>query len=262
MSIPLVEKVRINNEPNEGHVADIIEPNTDDNKNSSGNMGIKRLPLINWPSQHVEKYETILQVGQGSFGKVYKARLKSNPAVLMAEIEQKPQFYALKKILMENEKEGFPVTAIREIMCLKRLNHPNIVKFIDIVINPPSEKNKHKGDVFLVIEYMEHDLSGLIQRGILFEAPIIKYIMHSILQGLLYLHKNQILHRDIKTANILISNKGAVKLTDFGLARNFSPNPNAEVYYTNRVVTLWYRAPELLLGSNKYDSSVDMWSVG
>src|SRR5690606_10983117 len=126
----------------------------------------------------------------------------------------------------------------------------------------PSEKNKFRGNVYLVFEYMEHDLSGLADRKTDFKVEQIKCIMHQILSGVNYMHCNNIIHRDIKGANILINNKGEVKLADFGLARTHNPNPNINKKYTNRVVTLWYRSPELLLGSTNYGPAIDMWSVG
>jgi serine/threonine protein kinase len=85
--------------------------------------------------------------------------------------------------------------------------------------------------------------------------------MYQILVGIDYLHKKNVIHRDVKGANILISSSGQVKLADFGLARIFYPGDD-KVNYTNRVVTLWYRAPELLLGARNYTEAVDMWSVG
>lgn len=163
---------------------------------------------------------------------------------------------------MENEKEGFPLTAIREIMILKRLNHKNIINLLEIVTSKPSEKNKFRGNVYLVFEYMEHDLSGLISRKYDFTLPIIKGIMKQILLGLEYLHENNIIHRDIKGANILLNNRGEVKLADFGLARLHNPDNRIVKVYTNRVVTLWYRSPELLLGEHNYGPAIDMWSVG
>ena len=143
---------------------------------------------------------------------------------------------------MDKEKEGFPITALREIMILKRLNHKNILSLLEIVTK--KEKNKN-GIVYLVFEYMEHDISGLSNMKINFPIESIKCIMYQILQGLQYLHKNNILHRDIKTANILLNNKGEVKIGDFGLARII--NPNLKKRITNRVVTL---------------CAIDVWSVG
>ncbi len=114
-------------------------------------------------------------------------------------------------------------------------------------------------NIYLVFEYMEHDMHGLIDKRISFEPSQVKCIMIQLLEALRYLHENGVMHRDIKGANILMSNRGEVKLADFGLARRLD---RPDGLYTNRVVTLWYRSPELLLGSNKYNAAVDMWSVG
>jgi len=112
----------------------------------------------------------------------------------------------------------------------------------------------------MVFEFLEHDIVGLMDRRVRFELPHVKCLARQLLEGVNYLHKNCILHRDIKGANILLSRSGVLKLADFGLARIFFPNkPNP---YTNRVVTLWYRAPELLLGMKMYSTAIDMWSVG
>ena len=107
---------------------------------------------------------------------------------------------------------------------------------------------------------MQHDLNGFIDQKILLNEAQIKCIMHQLLDGLEYLHSNSIMHRDIKGANVLINNEGEVKLADFGLAR--LPDKQTNPRYTNRVATLWYRAPELLLGTQSYTSAVDMWSLG
>jgi cyclin-dependent kinase 12/13 len=237
----------------------------DDNKYTDKNQSVqyeymKRIPASQWASRSSDLYERVYQVGEGTFGKVYKAKVKSLP--VGGKSLTLDQHVALKKILMDNEKEGFPITAIREIMILKRLNHENIIKLIEIVTSKPSEKNKQRGNVYLVFEYMEHDLTGLIDNKISFTVSQIKCILHQLLTGVQYMHSNNIIHRDIKGANILINNKGQVKIADFGLARIHNPNPNINKQYTNRVVTLWYRSPELLLGSTDYGPSVDIWSVG
>lgn len=227
----------------------------------------KRVPTSQWKSRDADLYEKVYQVGEGTFGKVYKARFKSTSTPTNKSQSSninipKGEFVALKRILMDNEKEGFPITAIREIMILKRLRHNNIINLLEIVTSKPNEKNKQKGNVYLVFEYMEHDLAGITELKIDFTIPQIKCILHQILLGLNYLHSNNIIHRDIKSANILISNKGEVKIADFGLARVFNPNPNIQRQYTNRVVTLWYRSPELLLGATNYGPAIDVWSVG
>ena len=224
---------------------------TSQNTNNQKTPIRQTLPLSQWSCRSADLYKKVDQVGEGSFGKVYKAELidESSP--------NNHKIFALKKILMDKEKEGFPITALREIMILKRLNHKNILSLLEIVTK--KEKNKN-GIVYLVFEYMEHDISGLSNMKINFPIESIKCIMYQILQGLQYLHKNNILHRDIKTANILLNNKGEVKIGDFGLARII--NPNLKKRITNRVVTLWYRAPELLFGENIYGSAIDVWSVG
>ena len=230
-----------------------------ENEGENINEYNKRIPTSQWSCKNAELYEKVYQVGEGTFGKVYKAKLKALPG---KNFNMTSDYVALKRILMENEKEGFPITAIREIMILKRLSHPNIISLHEIVTSKPSEKNKFRGNVYLVFEYMEHDLSGLVDLKINFNVSQIKCILHQILTGIHYLHTNNVIHRDIKGANILINNRGEVKIADFGLARIHNPNPNINKIYTNRVVTLWYRAPELLLGSTNYGPSIDMWSVG
>jgi len=213
----------------------------------SSNEYMKRVSVGQWASRSSDMYEKIYQVGEGTFGKVYKAKIKSVPGDKNISVGE---HVALKRILMDNEKEGFPITAIREIMILKRLHHQNIINLIEIVTSKPSEKNKNRGNVYLVFEYMEHDLQGLGDIKINFTSSQIKCILHQVLTGVNYMHTNNIIHRDIKGANILINNKGEVKIADFGLARIHNPNPNVNKQYTNRVVTLWYRSPELLLGNN------------
>lgn len=107
---------------------------------------------------------------------------------------------------------------------------------------------------------MKYDLQGLLVKDVKFSKAEYKCIMKQILKGVMYLHKNNVIHRDIKGANILLNEDGIVKLADFGLARVI--HPHHVLNYTNKVVTLWYRAPEILLGYKNYDHKVDMWSVG
>lgn len=216
------------------------------NINDHDNTNLNRVPIKNWVCNEIDKYELLDLVGRGTFGIVHKAKIKN-------EDKSNSILYAIKEILMDKEKEGFPITALREIMILKRLKHKNIIDLIEIVVNS-------KRGAFLVFDYMDHDLSGLIKRKINFSVPIIKYILYNTLEGLSYLHSNNIIHRDLKSSNILVNNKGEIKIADFGLARSF--NPNLKKNFTNRVVTLWYRSPELLLGSREYDEAVDIWALG
>lgn len=200
----------------------------------------------------VSKYEIIFKIGQGTFGEVFKAKEEGAKA---------GKVVALKKILMDNEQEGFPITALREVKILQLLRHENIVTLYEICRSKASAIRKFKPSIFLVFEFCEHDLAGLLKNpDITFSLAERKKIAQQLLNGLHYIHKNKILHRDMKTANILITKAGVLKLADFGLARAFSYRD--KVKYTNRVVTLWYRPPELLLGEKEYGPEVDMWGAG
>ncbi|CAN1249649.1 Cyclin-dependent kinase C-2 [Linum perenne] len=217
-----------------------------------GQLNLTEIPQ--WGSRTIDKFEKLEQIGEGTYGQVYMAR-----EIATGEI------VALKKIRMDNEREGFPITAIREIKILMKLHHDNVIKLKEIVTSPDcfacADGNKYRGGIYMVFEYMDHDLAGLSDRqGMRFSVPQIKCYMKQLLTGLHYCHVNQVLHRDIKTSNLLIDNEGNLKLADFGLARSFSNDENANL--TNRVITLWYRPPELLLGATKYGPAVDMWSVG
>ncbi|TRY77905.1 hypothetical protein TCAL_08118 [Tigriopus californicus] len=202
----------------------------------------------------VSKYERLAKIGQGTFGEVFKARDKKN----------KNKIVALKKVLMDNEKEGFPITALREVKILQLLTHDNIVNLIEICRSKATHFNRHKSTFFLVFDFCEHDLAGLLSNfNVKFSLGEIKKVMQQLLNGLYYIHSNKIIHRDMKAANVLITKLGVLKLADFGLARAISINKNGQPNrYTNRVVTLWYRPPELLLGERNYGSPVDLWGAG
>lgn len=200
------------------------------------------------------KYEKVAKIGQGTFGEVFKARDKSNAK----------KFVALKKVLMDNEKEGFPITALREIRILQLLKHENVVNLIEICRTKASQNNRYRSTFYLVFDFCEHDLAGLLSNvNVKFSLGEIKKVMQQLLNGLYYIHSNKILHRDMKAANVLITKNGVLKLADFGLARAFSANKNGiPNRFTNRVVTLWYRPPELLLGERNYGPPVDLWGAG
>ncbi|XP_023020866.2 cyclin-dependent kinase 9 [Leptinotarsa decemlineata] len=201
-----------------------------------------------------EKYEKVAKIGQGTFGEVFKARDKSNPK----------KFVAMKKVLMDNEKEGFPITALREIRILQLLKHENVVNLIEICRTKASQHNRYRSTFYLVFDFCEHDLAGLLSNvNVKFSLGEIKKVMQQLLNGLYYIHNNKILHRDMKAANVLITKTGVLKLADFGLARAFSTSKNGVPNrFTNRVVTLWYRPPELLLGERNYGPPVDLWGAG
>ncbi|PIO37848.1 hypothetical protein AB205_0193910 [Aquarana catesbeiana] len=182
---------------------------------------------------------------------------------------------ALKKVRLDNEKEGFPITAIREIKILRQLNHQSIINMKEIVTDKEDavDFKKDKGAFYLVFEYMDHDLMGLLESGLVhFNELHIKSFMKQLMEGLDYCHKKNFLHRDIKCSNILLNNsvllhslyfvstRGQIKLADFGLARLYSSEESRP--YTNKVITLWYRPPELLLGEERYTPAIDVWSCG
>merc|ERR1719384_2858380 len=204
--------------------------------------------------EEVSKYEKQAKIGQGTFGEVFKARDRKN----------KHKVVALKKVLMENEKEGFPITALREIRILQLLRHENIVNLIEICRTKATQFNRYKTTFYLVFDFCEHDLAGLLSNfNVKFTLQEIKKVMQQLLNGLYYIHSNKIIHRDMKAANVLITKQGILKLADFGLARAISINKAGQANrYTNRVVTLWYRPPELLLGERNYGPAVDMWGAG
>ncbi|KAI7747880.1 hypothetical protein M8C21_018555, partial [Ambrosia artemisiifolia] len=183
-------------------------------------------------------------IGQGTYSNVYKARDLITGKIV-----------ALKKVRFDNlEPESVKFMA-REIIILKKLNHPNIIKLQGLVTSRMSSS------LYLVFEYMEHDLSGLAAvQGVKFTEPQVKCYIKQLLSGLEHCHENGVLHRDIKGSNLLIDNDGILKIADFGLASFF--NPQQKQPMTSRVVTLWYRPPELLLGATSYGVGIDLWSAG
>ncbi|KAI9477505.1 kinase subunit of RNA polymerase II carboxy-terminal domain kinase I [Coemansia sp. RSA 989] len=200
-------------------------------------------PTQRSPAEGIQLYTRISMVGEGTYGKVYKARNKENGQVV-----------ALKRMRVDMEREGFPITAMREIRLLKELRHPNITQVLDVV---PDSGNA----IYVVMEYMDYDLSGLISHPQWSPEPAHrKSLMQQLLEGLQFMHERGILHRDIKGSNLLVNQQGQVKYVDFGLARSFHHTRKQEL--TNRVITLWYRPPELLLGTTWYGPEVDIWSLG
>uniref|UniRef100_A0A668U2H9 cyclin-dependent kinase n=1 Tax=Oreochromis aureus TaxID=47969 RepID=A0A668U2H9_OREAU len=191
----------------------------------------------------VEEFQCLNRIEEGTYGVVYRAKDKKTDEIV-----------ALKRLKMEKEKEGFPITSLREINTILKAQHPNIVTVREIVVGSNMDK------IYIVMNYVEHDLKSLMET---MKQPFlpgeVKTLMIQLLRGVRHLHDNWILHRDLKTSNLLLSHKGILKIGDFGLAREYGSPLKP---YTPVVVTLWYRSPELLLGAKEYSTAVDMWSVG
>jgi len=188
----------------------------------------------------LDKYEKQQKIGEGTYGVVYKAKNRETG-----------QLIALKKIRLENEDEGIPSTAIREISILKEMIHPTIVNLLDVV--------NYDNKLYLVFEFLDQDLKKYTDSVTSVAPALVQSYTKQLLQGLTYCHQRRIVHRDLKPQNLLIDKKGSLKIADFGLARAFCVPVRQ---YTHEVVTLWYRAPEILLGSATYSIPVDMWSAG
>ncbi|CAK9296827.1 unnamed protein product [Gordionus sp. m RMFG-2023] len=191
----------------------------------------------------VEEYQCLNRIEEGTYGVVYRAKNKKTNEIV-----------ALKRLKMEKEKEGFPITSLREINTLMKAHHPNVVSILEIVVGSNMDK------IYIVMEFVEHDLKSLMET---MKQPFLigetKTLLMQLLRGVHHLHDNWILHRDIKASNVLVSHGGSLKLGDFGLAREYGSPLKP---YTPVVVTLWYRAPELLLGASRYSTHIDTWSVG
>jgi len=216
-------------------------------------VGVSMPPLSKRPlnmlqgCRSVDEFERLNKIDEGTYGIVFKARDKTTGEVA-----------ALKRVKMEKEVDGFPLTALREINILLSLDHPSIVNVNEVVVGSSVTS------VFMVMEYVENDLKGIMDQMARssvprFTIPEVKSLMMQLFSGIAYLHENWILHRDLKMTNILVTNKGELKICDFGLARQYGDPVGT---YTQLVVTLWYRAPELLLGAKKYGPAIDVWSLG
>ncbi|CAN0896829.1 Probable serine/threonine-protein kinase At1g09600 [Linum grandiflorum] len=197
-----------------------------------------------WVPRKANTFEKLDRIGQGTYSSVYKARDVTRNKIV-----------ALKKVRFDNSDPDSVKFMAREILILRKLDHPNVIKLEGLITS------KTSSTMYLIFEYMEHDLTGLASiPGLKFTEPQIKCYMKQLVSGLDHCHSRGVLHRDIKGSNLLIDDSGVLKIADFGLASFFDPKSSATL--TSRVVTLWYRAPELLLGSCKYGVSVDLWSTG
>ena len=191
------------------------------------------------------QFQAVERLGKGTYGTVYKARKKGCD-----------KFFAIKKIKNELDNEGIPSTALREIAILKKMKNPNVVNVEGIAFN-----KKH---IELCLEYCKYDLKKLIDSkkhdSSFYNVKFVKNMMYQLLRGVEHLHSHKILHRDLKPQNILVDDNGWIlKLADFGLSRVYSIPIRP---YTKEVLTLWYRAPEMMLGINNYAIGLDIWSIG
>ena len=189
------------------------------------------------------RYYIIHKCGEGAYAKVYLAE----------DLQNNNSPVALKKLKSNSVEEGVQVSSLREISLLKELNHINIVKLMDVI--------HLSNNIVLAFEYVDTDLKRLLKnnknKG--FAPKLYKSLLYQLLKGIQHIHKMKILHRDLKSENILITNDYKVKIGDFGLARGYGlPISN----FRNDVVSLWYRSPDILLGNESYETSVDLWSVG
>ncbi|KAG7200009.1 hypothetical protein KM043_014430 [Ampulex compressa] len=191
----------------------------------------------------MENFVKIEKIGEGTYGVVYKGKHKKTGEIV-----------AMKKIRLESDDEGIPSTAIREISLLKELTHPNVVSLVDVLME--------ESRLYLIFEYLTMDLKKYMDslgNGKLMEPKMVKSYLYQITCAILFCHKRRILHRDLKPQNLLIDKTGVIKVADFGLGRAFGIPVRV---YTHEVVTLWYRAPEILLGASRYSCAIDIWSIG
>ncbi|KAF8091315.1 hypothetical protein N665_0448s0031 [Sinapis alba] len=202
--------------------------------------------LVDWTPRRASTFEKLEKIGQGTYSSVYKARDLINNKIV-----------ALKRVRFDlSDLESVKFMA-REIIVMRRLDHPNVLKLEGLIT-----ASSVSSSLYLVFEYMDHDLLGLASLpGIKFTEPQVKCYMKQLLSGLHHCHSRGVLHRDIKGSNLLIDSHGVLKIADFGLATFFDPQ-NRSIPLTSRVVTLWYRPPELLLGACHYGVGVDLWSTG
>jgi len=226
-------------------------PEGDDGRTAdTENVKLLRFEAGGWaPSRSVENYNKLNDIEEGAYGWVARAKeIKTGKVV------------ALKRLKIDNvesKRTGLPETGLREIQILKDCSHKNIVKLQEVVV---SEDTSRIENIFLVLEFVEHDLKSILEdMPEPFLASEIKTLLLQLASGVAYLHDHWILHRDLKTSNLLLNNRGQLKIADFGMARYVGDPPPQ---LTQLVVTLWYRAPELLLGTKTYGAAIDMWSLG
>eukprot|EP00899_Mesostigma_viride_P027800 jgi/Mesvir1/8204/Mv12496-RA.1 len=199
----------------------------------------------NYENPAAARYKVLGRIGEGTFGQVLKALNVETGEIV-----------ALKKIRVQRIEEGVPESLIREIKTLQHLDHPNVVKLLEVF--------PRGSTLILVFEFLPRDLAQVIAaarcQGRRLPEAAVKGLFQQLLQGVAACHAAGIMHRDLKPANLLLTADGVLKLADFGLARVHADRDGAQ--YTHTVATRWYRSPELLYGARHYDTSVDLWAVG
>ncbi|KAI8634961.1 Pkinase-domain-containing protein [Xylariaceae sp. FL1651] len=215
------------------------------------NIKLLRFEADGWaPSRSVENFDKLNDIEEGAYGWVSRAKeIKTGKVV------------ALKRLKLDNgdsQRTGLPDTGLREIQILKDCTHRNIVELREVVVGEDTSRIEN---IFLVLEFVEHDLKSILEdMPEPFLASEVKTLLLQLASGVAYLHEHWILHRDLKTSNLLLNNRGQLKIADFGMARYVGDPPPPKL--TQLVVTLWYRAPELLLGTRTYGPEIDTWSMG
>ncbi|KAG9509807.1 Cyclin-dependent-like kinase 5, partial [Fragariocoptes setiger] len=202
----------------------------------------------------MHKYEKGSQLGTGAYGTVFKGKNRETNEIV-----------ALKRVRLDNDDEGVPSSALREICLLKELKHRNIVRAIltlplHVTMSRLQDVLHSDKKLTLVFEHCDQDLKKYFDslNGDI-DPNTVKSFMHQLLKGLAFCHGHNILHRDLKPQNLLINKNGVLKLADFGLARAFGIPVR---FYSAEVVTLWYRPPDVLFGAKLYSTDVDIWSAG
>lgn len=193
------------------------------------------------------RYQLIRPIGHGAYG-----------VVISASDKETNEKVAIKKISRAFEDPVDAKRILREIKLMKKFNHENVIRILDIIPPPPTAEEFD--DVYIVQDLMETDLHRIIYSKQPLTIDHIQYFVYQILRGLKYIHSANVIHRDLKPSNLLLKSNCDLKICDFGLARGVEDEQSGGL--TEYVVTRWYRAPEIMLACQEYTSAIDMWSVG